>query len=87
MKVKLDDMHSPCANCFIKGMIYDPDSTYCQSCEYNIAIESIHSILTMIGGSNCAYCSHYNGCAVQIGDECKWSIDWDAVVKNFNVGK
>lgn len=87
MKVNLENMHSPCMQCYIHGHLYSPEDNMCQGCEYAIAIETLHSVLTTIGGSNCAYCSKYKGCAIPTGCECKWNIDWDAVVKNFNVDR
>lgn len=88
MKVNLERIHNPCQQCYMNGHLYSPEDNMCQRCEYAIAIEALHSVLTIIGSSGCAYCSKYKtGCAVPSKEECEWSIDWDAVVKNFNVGK
>lgn len=45
MKIMLDKMHSPCAMCFGKGILYNPNSIHCQRCEYNIAISLLKRIL------------------------------------------
>ena len=45
MKVRLDDVHSPCRMCFLKGIFYDPNSICCQRCEYNIAIKLLKRML------------------------------------------
>ena len=45
MKIRLDDIHSPCKMCFLKGIFYDPDSIYCQRCEYNIVIKLLKRVL------------------------------------------
>lgn len=85
MKINLESIHSPCQQCYIHGHLYSPENNMCQRCEYAIAIEILHSVLTTIGCSNCAYCRKYKDCTIPSGEECKWCIDWDAVVKNFNV--
>ena len=45
MKIRLDEVHSPCKMCFLKGIFYDPDSIYCQRCEYNIVIKLLKRVL------------------------------------------
>lgn len=85
MKVNLENIHSPCERCYVRGHLYSPEDNICQRCEYAVAIEALRSVLTTIGCSKCAYCSHYEGCAIPARQECQWHIDWNAVVKNFNV--
>lgn len=74
MKVNLENMHSPCQQCYIRGHSYSSDDNSCQRCEYNIAIELLKRILRI--GSICSFCKHYNGCVAPTG-ECNYSIDWN----------
>ena len=52
MKINLENMHSPCIQCYLRGKSYSPEDEFCQRCEYNIAaylnniLSSIHPLLT-----------------------------------------
>ena len=58
MKVRLDDIHSPCRMCFLKGIFYDPDSICCQRCEYNISIQLLKKVLKF--NDYCTLCKNRN---------------------------
>lgn len=45
MKVRLDDIHSPCRMCILKGIFYNAGSVWCQHCEYNIAVRLLKRVL------------------------------------------
>ena len=95
MKVRLDDIHSPCRICFLKGIIYDPESICCQHCEYNIAIKLLKNVLKV--NDKCTLCKHrqnidgkywdcktggVNGCCEQEED---FVIDWKAACDEYNI--
>lgn len=54
MAVNLEKMHSPCVMCFLKGVLYDPNSDHCQRCEYNIAIQLLKRMIKQ--ELSCAAC-------------------------------
>ena len=61
MNVRLDDIHSPCALCFLKGIMYDTNSIRCQRCEYNIAIKLLKRVLKQHDHCNlCKNCRRLN---------------------------
>lgn len=96
MEVRLDNMHSPCEMCFIKGIIYDANSIYCQSCEHNIAIKLLKKVLKendyctlcknrkCLGGGywDCAITDDDDGCCRKEED---FAIDWKAACDEYNV--
>lgn len=96
MKVRLDDVHSPCRMCFLKGIFYDPDSICCQRCEYNIAIKLLKRVLKV--NDYCTLCKNYKriGCgyyectvAPDDDDYCKQGenlvIDWEETCKEYGI--
>ena len=46
MKINLENIHSPCMNCIMRGHSYSPDDNLCQSCEYNISIQMLKEVKT-----------------------------------------
>ena len=75
MKINLENIHSPCMNCIIRGHSYSLDDNLCQSCEYNISIKYVEHIK---GG--------YIDCSVGLGGwrDCQnYTIDWNAVAKEY----
>lgn len=86
MKVNLENMHSPCQQCYIRGHLYSPEDNVCQRCEYAIAMNILRSACKILSGS-CGYCRHYAyGCAAP-KDECEWHIDWNSAVRDFGIEK
>lgn len=84
MKVNLENMHSPCQQCYIRGHLYSPKDDMCQRCEYAIAMNILRSACKIFSGG-CGYCRHYTeGCAAPEG-ECEWHIDWNRAVIDFNI--
>ena len=96
MKIRLDDIHSPCKMCFLKGIFYDPDSIYCQRCEYNIAIKLLKRVLKENDFCTiCKNCERLGGGYYECGkgydddDSCKQGenliIDWEIVCNEYNI--
>ena len=95
MKVRLDDIHSPCRMCFLKGIFYDPDSICCQRCEYNIAIKILKRALKE--EYYCSICKNskslgggYWDCTVSDDDDyCKHGdnlvINWELACEEYGV--
>lgn len=96
MKVRLGDKHSPCMQCFIRSILYDPDSEYCQSCEYNIAIKLLKRMLKE--EYSCSICKNskslgggYWDCTVapDNDDYCKKGdnlvIDWKLACEEYGL--
>ena len=96
MKVRLDDVHSPCGMCFLKGIFYDPNSIICQRCEYNIAIKLLKKVLKE--NDYCTLCKNrkrlgggYWDCAITGDDDgcCKheedFTIDWEATCNEYKI--
>lgn len=96
MKVRLDDMHSPCGMCFLKGIFYDSDSIRCQRCEYNIAIKLLKRVLK--AELYCPACENskslgggYWECTVAPDDDtyCKQGenlvINWELVCEEYGI--
>lgn len=88
MKVRLDDIHSPCRMCFLKGIFYDPNSICCQRCEYNIAIKLLKRVLKK--NDHCTFCNKHGICAVTDAENnCKQGenliINWEAVCNEYKI--
>lgn len=96
MKVRLDDVHSPCRMCFLKGIFYDPDSICCQRCEYNISIQLLKKVLKF--NDCCTLCKNRNNlgggywdCKVTERDDCccdeekNFVIDWQSALKEYGI--
>lgn len=96
MEVKLDDVHSPCRMCFLKGIFYDPNSICCQRCEYNISIKLLKKVLKE--NDYCTVCKNrkrlgggYWDCKVPGNDDgiCKkeenFTIDWEAACDEYGI--
>ena len=45
MKISLNNMHNPCMLCSLRDIPFDPVSSPCLSCEYDIAIKVLKSML------------------------------------------
>lgn len=96
MKIRLDEVHSPCKMCFLKGIFYDPDSIYCQRCEYNIVIKLLKRVLKENDFCTvCKNCERLGGGYYECGegydedDSCKQGenlvIDWEIVCNEYNI--
>lgn len=96
MKVRLDDVHSPCGMCFLKGILYDSDSLRCQRCEYNIAIKLLKRVLKENDCCTlCKNCKRFGGGYYECGSgydkdgSCKQGenllIDWEAVCNEYGI--
>lgn len=96
MKVRLDDIHSPCRMCFLKGIFYDQNSIICQRCEYNIAIKLLKKVLKE--NDYCSLCKNrkrlgggYWDCEITGDDDgiCKqeedFTIDWKVACKEYAI--
>ena len=96
MKVRLDDIHSPCQMCFLRGIFYNPDAIRCQRCEYNIALKLLKRVLKE--NDHCTLCKNckrlgggYYECSAKYDDDgsCKKGenllIDWELVCKEYNL--
>lgn len=96
MKVRLDNIHSPCEMCLLKEIYYDPDSMHCQRCEYNIAIKLLKRVLKE--EYYCALCKNsrslgggYYECTVAPDDDnyCKHGdklvIDWELACQEYGI--
>lgn len=96
MKIRLDDVHSPCEMCFLKGIIFDSESMRCHRCEYNIAIKLLKRVLkTNDFCTLCKNCKRLGGGYYECingydeDDSCKqgekFLIDWELVCKEYEV--
>ena len=91
MKINLENIHSPCMNCIMRGHSYSPDDNLCQSCEYNISIQMLKEILKQNDYCNlCKYVERikggYTDCSVgrEGWRDCQnYTIDWNAVAKEY----
>lgn len=96
MKVRLDDIHSPCRMCFLKGIFYNPYLICCQRCEYNIAIKLLKRVLKE--ELYCSVCKNskslgggYYECSNGYDDDgsCKHGenilIDWELACKEYGL--
>ena len=95
MKVNLNNKHSPCTMCFIKGVSYDSESSHCQSCEYNIAIKLLKRMLKE--ELYCSVCKNskslgggYWDCTVSDDENyCKkgdnLNIDWEIACGEYGI--
>lgn len=94
MKLNLKNIHSPCQNCYIRGVLYSPDSDGCQRCEYNIAVQLVKVLLKFNEG--CSLCKNGNNlgggywdCKKVSNDYCvcnvskDYEIDWQAAFKEY----
>lgn len=93
MKINLENIHSPCQQCMIRGHLYSPDNGSCQRCEYNIAIVVLKEVLKQ--NDYCWLCKnveHIKGGYV----DCKlnhdgwkdcdsYAIDWNAIIKEYQL--
>ena len=96
MTINLENMHSPCAMCFSKGILYDPDLNNCQRCEYNIAIQLLKRMLyqklycdackdsTSLGGGYCECVAPDDDNYCKNGE--KLVIDWEMACKEYGLG-
>ena len=75
MKINLENIHSPCEQCFIHAYSYSPDNDGCQRCEYNIAIAILKEVLKE--NDYCTLCKNVEhikgvdqkaGVKVEVGD-------------------
>lgn len=95
MKNNLQNLHSPCMNCFQKGILYHPENETCSKCEYNVCVQLMKQIL--YDNDNCSLCKNrkrlgggYWDCIKDKQDECKgkfYEIDWEEVYKEYNGGE
>ena len=95
MKLDLDNMQSPCVQCYIRGAEYSPDDVDCQRCEYNIAIQILKTVLKV--NDYCTLCKNRNNLGggywdCKIGnDDCTceveedFLIDWKAVCEDYGI--
>ena len=81
MKINLENIHSPCINCIIRGHSYSLDDNLCQSCEYNISIRMLKEVLKQNDYCNlCKYVEHIKG---GYTDCQNYTIDWNTVAKEY----
>lgn len=93
MKIDLENMHSPCSQCYIRGKLYSPDDETCQRCEYNIAIYLLRRVLCIYDGCNlCKNEGHlddtYFHCKISKEDrlcdiDTDFVIDWEKAFKEY----
>lgn len=96
MKIDLNNKHSPCMMCYVKGILYDENSKHCQSCEYNIAVKLLKSILKE--EMYCTLCKNsaslgggYYTCAAGYDDKgtCRmgenYNIDWQKACEEYGI--
>lgn len=94
MKINLENIHSPCFQCYIRGILYYPDNETCQRCEYNISAYLLKRILK--ANDYCTFCKNINRlgggyweCKID-GNDCEecnidtdFVIDWEEVFKEY----
>lgn len=94
MKINLENIHSPCEQCFIDGHRYFPDDDKCQRCEYNITIVLLKEVLKT--HNYCSLCKNlYSesgfGCCKLNGKGChncdSYEIDWEAIVRKYQIDR
>lgn len=96
MKVNLENMHSPCERCYIRGHLYSNEDDICQRCEYNIAIYLLKHVLK--SNDYCTLCKNrdrldggYFDCSLPNNNDytCEvekdFVIDWKAVFKEYDL--
>lgn len=94
MKIDLENIHSPCSQCYIHGILYSPNNETCQRCEYNISAYLLKRILRTY--NYCTFCKNrdhlgggYRKCKINVNDcgECNidtdFVIDWKEVFKEY----
>ena len=96
MKLNLENIHSPCQQCFNHGHLYSSYDDKCQSCEYNIAIKLLKVVLK--DNDYCTLCKN----RVNLGDGCydckvngnndcicdvenDFLIDWEYAFKDYGI--
>lgn len=82
-------LHSPCLDCFQRGIIYP--SQKCENCEYSVCISIIKKIL--YAEENCSCCRNrknlgggYWDCLQNLQDTCSgkyYDIDWNLLLKEY----
>lgn len=95
--VNLENIHSPCQSCAIKGHSYSSEDASCQRCEYNIAIKALKRVLKT--NDYCKYCQNreyhrgnyggYYDCKFDDDDficvtERDFVINWKAVFEEYS---
>ena len=93
MKINLENIYSPCEQCFIHGYSYSPDNDGCQRCEYNIAIVILKEVLKE--NDYCTLCKNvehikggYTDCKLELDGwrKCNsYVIDWNAIIKEYQL--
>lgn len=97
MKLNLNNMHSPCMECYIHGgHSYSPDYVGCQRCEYNIAIQLLKVVLKF--NDYCTLCKNRNNlgggywdCKITGRDDCDcniekdFAIDWHEAFREYGI--
>ena len=94
MKINLENIHSPCVQCYLRGKSYSPNDESCQRCEYNIAAYLLKRVLK--ANDYCDCCKNKNrlgggywDCKINENDdgECNidtdFIIDWEKVFKEY----
>lgn len=87
MKINLDNMRSPCMECYIHGgRSYSPDDVGCQRCEYNIAIQLLKVVLK--SNDYCTLCKNRDNLGGGYWD-CNitkdFAIDWHEAFREYNI--
>ena len=94
MKINLENMHSPCSQCYNRGILYSYDNETCQRCEYNIAIYLLKRMLRIY--DYCIFCKNKNhlgggywDCKINKNEcgacdiENDFVINWEEVFKEY----
>lgn len=89
--INLEDIHSPCTQCYFQGHLYSQNDDSCKKCEYNISMQILKQILYCTDG--CSLCKNrerlgggYWDCKINHEDICKGNdlvVDWKAVISEY----
>lgn len=92
MDIDLENIHSPCASCYVNNYLFSPDSDVCRRCEYNIFVKLLKKILYCTDG--CSLCKNrerlgggYWDCKIEHQEICKGDdmiIDLKAVMSDYS---
>ena len=93
MDLNLENIHSPCQDCFIHGHSYSPTNSRCGNCEFNIVLKLLRKILKENNYDCCNFCKNrihlndnYYECKKDYNHNCNiekdFLIDWKDAFKN-----
>lgn len=81
MKINLENISSPCVQCYLRGKSYSPDDESCQRCEYYIAIYLLKRILQR--NNHCDFCKNKNNLCGECNINSHFVIDWEKTFKEY----